>query len=266
MSDRLEKKLERIKLKKQGFYFEGHHIIPKSKGGKGYSNRPKNNSNIVLLTSREHFLAHWLLWRIYKDRDMALAFHKMSSTNKNQQRITSSRGYEESRMAFREINLGNQYGKGVKKVISDEQKKKQSEIMKGRYMGDLNPSKNPDVRKKISEKLKGVKKSDSHIEKMKNTMKNKEKILCPFCNILTNSLNAKKWHFEYCNLNPNQKERPKTIFNENNKYGCKKIIVLDSNIIYDSISEVAKLYNVAPITITRWLKKGNKVKYYNLLK
>jgi hypothetical protein len=139
MQDRLNKKPERLTLKKKGEYFEGHHIIPKSKGGTGNSYRPKNNENIVLLTAREHFLAHWILWRIYRDRSTALAFHKMMSTNKNQNRITSSRGYQESKEAFRITNLGNQYGKGKTKIISEEQKKKQSLIMKGKYIGDKNP-------------------------------------------------------------------------------------------------------------------------------
>jgi hypothetical protein len=139
MLDRLSKKPERLKLKKNGSYFEGHHIIPKSKGGTGNSNRPKNNPNIVLLTAREHFLAHWILWRIYRDRQSALAFHKMMSTNKNQNRVLSSRGYEEARLAFRQTNIGNQYGKGKTKIISEEQKLKQSELMKGRYDGKNNP-------------------------------------------------------------------------------------------------------------------------------
>jgi hypothetical protein len=43
MIDRLNKKPERLILKKNGEYFEGHHIIPKSKGGMGTSSRPKNN-------------------------------------------------------------------------------------------------------------------------------------------------------------------------------------------------------------------------------
>jgi hypothetical protein len=98
-----------------------------------------NNSNIVLLTAREHFLAHWILWKIYRDRQTALAFHKMMSINNNQNRVLSSRGYEEARLAFRETNLGNQYGKGKKKVISEEQKLRQSELMKGRYDGENNP-------------------------------------------------------------------------------------------------------------------------------
>jgi hypothetical protein len=139
METRLSIKNERLQLKKNGEYFEGHHIIPKSKGGTGDSTRPKNNPNIVLLTAKEHFLAHWLLWRIYRDRQSALAFHKMMSITKKTKRITSSRGYGEAREAFRLTNIGNQYGKGVKKVVSEEQKIKHSQVMKGRYSGEKNP-------------------------------------------------------------------------------------------------------------------------------
>lgn len=154
MRDRLEKKSERLLLKKNGVYFEGHHIIPKSKGGNGNSNRPKNNVNIVLLTPREHFLAHWILWRIYRDRPTALAFHKMLSINKYQNRITSSKGYEEARKALRMTNIGNQYGKGQIKIISEEQKMKQSLKMKGRYVGDKNPFYNKTHTEESKEKIR----------------------------------------------------------------------------------------------------------------
>lgn len=159
----LNKKEERLELKKNGYYFEGHHIIPKSKGGSGNSNRPKNNPNIVLLTAREHFLAHWLLWRIYRDRQSSLSFNKMTISNKHQKRISSSRGYEEARESFRQTNIGNQYGKGNVKVISEEQKKKQSQIMKGRYIGNKNPfygkSHTDEAKNKIKKSREGVNKN-----------------------------------------------------------------------------------------------------------
>lgn len=162
MKDRLGKKPERLSLKKKGHYFEGHHIIPKCKGGTGTITRSKNNSNIILLTPREHFLAHWLLWRIYKDRQMALAFHKMMSSTKNTKRITSSRGYEEAREAFRLTNIGNQHGKGKTKVVSEEQKLHMSKLMKGRYDGDKNPFFNKkhteETKDKLRKSRKGVNK------------------------------------------------------------------------------------------------------------
>ena len=42
-------------------YYELHHILPKCLGGDDYS------ENLVLLTAREHFIAHKLLTKIYPD-------------------------------------------------------------------------------------------------------------------------------------------------------------------------------------------------------
>jgi hypothetical protein len=123
MIDRLSKKPERLKLKKNGSYFEGHHIIPKYKGGTGNSNRPKNNPNIVLLTAREHFIAHWLLARIYPNNAKIIyAFWMMCNTkNKNQpQRFTpSSRQYQEAKQIFSITHSVKQpEGTGYKKSIA----------------------------------------------------------------------------------------------------------------------------------------------------
>jgi hypothetical protein len=124
-----ERELER----KAGSYFEKHHIIPKCKGGSNFAD------NLVLLTAREHFIAHWILWLIYRDRQMALAFHKMISTNKFQKRNFSSRGYQAAREAFRLTNIGNTYGRGTKgRVISENQKKMISLRMKGLFVGEKN--------------------------------------------------------------------------------------------------------------------------------
>jgi hypothetical protein len=158
MQSRFSIKKERYAQKKQGVYFEGHHIIPKAKGGTGTSSRALRHHNIVLLTAREHFLAHWLLWRIHRDRSSALAFHKMMSTNDHQTRTKSSRGYEEARLAFSETNKGNQFGKGQARIVTEEQRKRQSAIMIGRYDGELNPfygkKHTEETRKKLSNKAK----------------------------------------------------------------------------------------------------------------
>jgi len=130
---RLILKEERKILKSSGYYFEKHHIIPKCKGGNNETH------NIVYLTSREHFLAHWLLWLIYRDRQMALGFHKMISKTKYMKRSFSARDYEKAREAYRITNIGNSYSKGRTSKVSEEQKHAQSMAMKGRYDGDKNP-------------------------------------------------------------------------------------------------------------------------------
>lgn len=158
INSRLLLKGDRFLRRNNGEYFEGHHIIPKSKGGKGTSSKGLKNANIVYLTAREHFLAHWILWRIHRDRSSALSFHKMMSFNKNQKRITSAIGYEEARLAFRESNKGNKYSLGKTKIITEEQKKYQSDIMKGRYLGSKNP-------------FFGKKHSEEALQRMRNNKK-----------------------------------------------------------------------------------------------
>jgi len=69
-------------------YTEKHHIFPKSIYG--------NNNKIVVLTAREHYIAHKLLTYIYpNNRKIATAFHYMTfgKTYYNQ----SSRDYEYAR-------------------------------------------------------------------------------------------------------------------------------------------------------------------------
>jgi hypothetical protein len=132
-SRRLLKEARNIQ-KVDGEYFENHHIIPKSKGG------DNTKENLVLLTAREHFLAHKLLWIIYRDRSSALGFHKMCSVTKNQKRVVNSKDYEEAREAFKLTNIGNDYGKHNKgRIVSQEQRDNQSKVMKGKFLGDKNP-------------------------------------------------------------------------------------------------------------------------------
>lgn len=47
-------------------YYEAHHIIPKCLGGKGEC-RQVTHPNIVLLTTKEHFIAHLLLVKSYPE-------------------------------------------------------------------------------------------------------------------------------------------------------------------------------------------------------
>src|SRR5215831_4622023 len=56
-------------------YIETHHIRPRSLGGSDLY------ANLVDLTYREHFLAHWLLTKMHKGRNrtrMMMAFHMMT--------------------------------------------------------------------------------------------------------------------------------------------------------------------------------------------
>ena len=89
------------------FYLEGHHIFPISLYGK--------NDRVVYLTAREHFLAHWLLYKICLKRygirnkktfNMGSAFAMMCVSNDLQKRNYTSRQYEIARKCLSEIRTG----------------------------------------------------------------------------------------------------------------------------------------------------------------
>lgn len=79
-------------------YFEIHHIIPKSQNG------TDDHENLVKLSFREHYLAHWLLYKLASSQEekykMSCAFFIMSKSN-NGLRITSSRLYDRAKRLFK---------------------------------------------------------------------------------------------------------------------------------------------------------------------
>jgi hypothetical protein len=170
MTSRLSVKSERKIQKKSGEYFERHHIIPLSlDGDKSYA---LGSDNIVLLTAREHYLAHRMLWLIYRTREMGFAFHRMVfSASPLQKRKFDSRAYEAAKKAASECQRGvngTMYGKG-------SAMKGKPSVNKGKKLGtrpyqngENNPSKRQEVRDKISQKLTGLKKNP-----MKDEYRNK---------------------------------------------------------------------------------------------
>lgn len=101
-------------LKRDGNYFEDHHIIPRSLGG---SNARINKA---LLTAREHFICHWLLVKMYPSgtverSKMLYAFWRMNSSNAEHCRYSFSNAYTKLREEFSSIvgqtNSKHQCGK-----------------------------------------------------------------------------------------------------------------------------------------------------------
>lgn len=78
-------------------YKESHHVTPKSMGG---SNR---KANIVDLTAREHFIAHWLLKKIHKNKAMTYAFFAMTKMGNDTQKRYSSHSFKYAREAMSEL-------------------------------------------------------------------------------------------------------------------------------------------------------------------
>jgi len=89
-------------------YTEKHHILPKSLGGSD------DLSNLVVLTGREHWVAHLLLYKIHRNRQMLFACNMMAM--KCEERgipyIKSSRLYEAIRIENSKLMKVSQKGSG----------------------------------------------------------------------------------------------------------------------------------------------------------
>jgi len=118
-------------------YYENHHIQPKSLGG------DNNKTNLVLLTAREHFICHFALYKHFKAilckngiEKMGLAFWGMAR-KQNGQTIAGGRSYEIAKKIWH------------KSMISVDRS-------------------DPVYRKKISDTLKGIKRSEETRARMSN--------------------------------------------------------------------------------------------------
>jgi len=83
-------------------YFERHHVLPKALGGSNAK------ANIVLLTGREHFIAHLLLARIHGG-GMWMAVVWMKG-RRHGDRYMNGRLYESARQAWATWSRENQRG------------------------------------------------------------------------------------------------------------------------------------------------------------
>ena len=109
-------------------YCEKHDITPRCVGGEDKC------SNLVYLTAREHFIAHWMLTKIYPlEWKLYFAFFQMTKKHSHE-RILSSRQFEAARKSLSE-GAKIRYKMGMYPRKTDAGRRILSEKMKG----DNNP-------------------------------------------------------------------------------------------------------------------------------
>jgi len=162
-------------------YVEAHHVVPKSLGG------ADNDTNIVVLTAREHFVAHRLLTKITPCKQTWGALAAMALDRRSGRRVTS-REFEVCRKAASLARRGK---------MSADQLKKHHEIHKGAKRSE-------ETRQKLREKSlgrqawnKGKKMSPEQIAKMRK-QKAFRKAECPHCGLIGAAHNMKRYHFDNC--------------------------------------------------------------------
>ena len=126
----------KTRVLERGVYREKHHIVPRSEGGLDLED------NIVELTAREHFLAHWLLYRINPEiSSRAHSFWRMcrgrGKVLPENWIVISSRVYEEARIAHskaisRKLRGRKKTIEHVAKVAAANRGKKRTEEAKAK--------------------------------------------------------------------------------------------------------------------------------------
>lgn len=130
------------RVKGNGIYYEKHHIIPRCIGG--------NNSklNLVLLTAREHFIAHKLLGEIYPNESGIIhaIFFMSYKTLMNRLYKVSSREYERHRSNhIKTTDWSN---------MSNETKKRISESLVEYFKNNMHYNKGKNISEETKEKLR----------------------------------------------------------------------------------------------------------------
>jgi hypothetical protein len=149
-------------------HHEKHHIIPKCMGG------TDDIKNLILLPTRVHFIAHYLLYKAYpNNKQLSHAFAMMGVCNKFQHRKINSYLYEQSKIARSSALLGIPRTESVKLKMRKPKSNKEN----------YKKSKSLEHTQNISKALKGVK---------------KETTMCPVCNKVGSISNMKRWHFTNC--------------------------------------------------------------------
>lgn len=248
--------------------YEIHHILPRSLGGND------ELDNLVKLTYREHYLAHYLLYKFTNRIEMTKAFVLMSSRNK----IFSSRAYEKAKIELGKISS--------KKIICLQNMMIFESINKAaNWISNKNAK---SIAKEISALLNGKRKRvhgytfqyyDENKKYELEEFKQKKKIIClQTLKIYNNAKEAEKdLDIDYKSISRSYLNGISTkgysfeFYDENKKY--KKISILrihkqknlkikclETNKVYNSLNELAKELNIYRSTIARYVKSDRPYK------
>lgn len=140
-------------------YVERHHIYPRSL----FPQKANDADNIIALTAREHFIAHWMLHKAFGNK-MTMAFMYMKAECDDAERYwnLNSRSYSLLRESF---SLAMSHAKKGK-PLTEETKRKMSQARIGKPLseaqrkaigkGNTGRVVSEETRKRISEAKLGV--------------------------------------------------------------------------------------------------------------
>jgi hypothetical protein len=184
-------------------YVEQHHIYPRSL----FPQKANDADNLIALTAREHFMAHWMLHKAFGGK-MTMAFMYMKAECDDAQRYwnLNSRSYCLLRESFAKAMSHAKKGK----PLSEETKRKMSQARIGKPLpeaqrlaigrGNTGKVVSDETRLKISQATMGIAKppmSDEHRAKLSVP---KQRVNCTCCGKEVSVNMVNRWHNDNCKM------------------------------------------------------------------
>lgn len=216
-------------------YTEKHHILPRSLGGSD------DNSNLVNLSAREHYICHLLLTKMYDKNStsyykMIHAFIMMCNVKSNNQ----NRFYKVNSKLY--SNLKTEYSMSLSiEQTGDKNSQFDTVWIYSEINRDTRKISNCD---KIPEGwFKGRVLDFSYLDR-----------LCNICNEHMNLKNNTK-HKKICSYCSKVNRKPRTFKGEYKKCYC-------NGLIFNSVDEASKSLNINKITLRKRITSNNNELYY----
>jgi hypothetical protein len=229
-------------------YTESHHVFPISIFGR--------NNRTVILTGRQHFLAHKLLAKIYLYRYGI----KNINYRRMQRACVAMSRLGEVRINSRRFDFCRKMSSEIRKgiIVSDITREKMRIAVTGRKMSDENRKKlikiltgrkhTAETRAKMSAVRIGMKFSDSHRAKMSEVRKG---IKMP---------NEQRDKISRSMLGKKKSKETRDKMKKASSFRCKPVST--TNGIFNSIAEAADYYGVSHTTILYRIKTKPNEFYY----
>lgn len=235
----IEKGRQRGNCKKDfQYYTESHHVIPICMGGK--------DGEQVLLTAREHLIAHMLLTRIYPD-SLSLFNACMAMTMKTKDREgmkLSTRTLSDIRENFSRLKKGKKW--------TEEQKEKFSKRRK-----ELKLKHSEETKKKISKANKGRKNTPEQLEKQSKALKGRI-ITKEWREKISKTCTGKPHPHKNPTLSEEVREKKRKICEQRTRElhpNSKKVIDKDGK-VFASLTECSKYYNTSRASLLYWIRNN----------
>jgi len=150
----IENSQDKQRNRKDGNYYENHHILPKSM----FPDYIKDKRNLVLLTAREHYIVHKFLDKIYPNSNMFWALWRLVHDGQNNYIEINSKEYETLKIRHSILTSNKFKGKSAwnkGKKLSDEHRNNIKLVTSGENNPFYNKKHTEEVKIKMSNKRIG---------------------------------------------------------------------------------------------------------------